>query len=46
MRANSATVPLNRIKDTVEDVINVSLGVHNTGALMVFAKQESSEKMK
>ena len=37
---------MNGIKDTEEDGINVFLGIHKTGALIVLAKQGSTENGK
>ena len=46
MRAYSATVPEQKMRDTDYDAVIVFLGVHEAGALMFLAKQGGTERVK
>ena len=44
LRANSATVPVNRLRDMDGDVITVILGVHKISAVIVISNHKSAEQ--
>ena len=46
LRAYSATVPEQNLRDTDYDAVIVFLGVHKAGALMFLAKQGGTERVK
>ena len=46
LRAYSATVPEQKMRDTDYDAVIVFLGVHKAGALMFLAKQGGTGKVK
>ena len=46
LRAYSATVPEQKMRDTDYDAVIVFLGVHKAGALMFLAKQGGTERVK
>ena len=46
LRAYSATVPEQNMRDTDYDAVIVFLGVHKAGALMFLAKQGGTERVK
>ena len=46
LRAYSATVPEQNMRDTDYDAVIVFLGVHEAGALMFLAKQGGTERVK